>query len=84
MSAFGGKADVRGTLLNVCFGQRTRRLTEGFRRQRMAEQREENKKIARLAEVAFLRFQFQCRGVPGGSICRFTSTLAAVAAWITA
>ena len=31
----------------------------------MAEQRKENKKIARLAEVVFLRFQFQCRGVPG-------------------
>jgi len=23
MSAFGGKADIRGTLLNVCFWQRT-------------------------------------------------------------
>jgi hypothetical protein len=41
------------------------RLTEGYCRQRMAEQREENKKIARLAEVVFLRFQFQLSGVPG-------------------
>jgi hypothetical protein len=32
----------------------------------MAEQRKENKKIARLAEAVFLRFQFQSRGVPGG------------------
>jgi hypothetical protein len=38
----------------------------------MAEQRKENKKIARLAEVVFLRFQFQVSGVRG-VICGFLS-----------
>jgi hypothetical protein len=42
-----------------------RSLNGGYCRQRMAEQREENKKIARLAEVVFSRFQFQLSGVPG-------------------
>jgi len=37
----------------------------------MAERREENKKIARLAEVVFLRFQFQLRGCRG-LICGFS------------
>src|SRR6516165_7586460 len=38
------------------------RLTEGYCRQRMVEQREENKKIARLAEVVFCVFNFSLGG----------------------
>src|SRR5262245_57758438 len=45
MSGFGGKADIRGTLRMSAFDSGRARLTEGFRRQRMAEQREENKKL---------------------------------------
>src|SRR6516225_9642134 len=65
MSAFGGKADIRGVLTECLLLTADTRLTEGYCRQRMAERRKENKKIARLAEVVFLRFQFQLSGVPG-------------------
>jgi len=41
-------------------------------------------KNARLAVLVFFAFSISVQGRTRGSICRFTTTLAAVAAWITA